>query len=372
MTTRDARSVDFRLALAALLVRAVPVALLFALTPTTWDRYLSSSDAGSFLPVAKVVFGLEPLSSVKLFDTRVFPGWPLLFGPVLLAGLPDWFALVCSLGCSAAVPVLFRRLTGNQSLAWLLVVFPPAWLLAGFHPISEPAYLLGIIGAALALRGGHVVTAGLVSGMLLVIRPFGIAWIAAGGLALLLSSPRDPRALVRFSAAALVPALGLLLLNARIFGDPLHQVHVYGLPLEQLNLDPAVAARLGGASGHWDLPFKHVLLTPWRVPVPLWKVGYIYAHVTALLVLAALAVQSLRRPDDTWGRALTFGFLLNAVLIVCTGPYWGFHSFDRYFVWGLPGAVWLARRHAPGPRWVLALGAASAALSVRSLFGHLG
>ncbi len=365
------RSVDARLALAALLLRLLPVAALFAFTPVTWERYLSSSDAGSFIPVAKVLCGLEPLSSVKLFDTRVFPGWPLLFGPALLVGLPDATALALSLLCTAAAPVLVRRLTGETRLAWLFVFFPPAWLLCGFHPISEPAYLVGILAGLLALRGGRPALAGLLAGLLFVIRPFGVAWAAAGGLALLLAAPRDYRAPLRFAVAAAMPVLGLLALNARVFGDPLHQLHVYSLPLAQLNLDPAVAARLGPATGHWDLPFRHVLLTPWLVRVPLWKVAYIYAHLAALLVLVVLAVRSLRGPAAAWERTLVFGFLFNGALIVCTGPYWGFHSFDRYFVWGLPGALWLARDWIPGPRGLLALGAACLALAVRALFGHV-
>lgn len=364
------RSPDARLVLTALAMRLVPVAVLFLFTSTTWDRYLSTSDASSFIPVAKVLYGLEPLSSIKLYDTRVFPGWPLVLGLPLAAGAPEWSALALSLLCAAAAPVALYRLTGDLDLAWALVYFTPAWLLSGFHPISEAVYLLGILATLLALRAERPWLAGLLAGFLVVIRPFGIAWVAAIGIALLWRNPAATRQLARFVLGGLIPAVLLLTINARVFGDPLHQLHVYGLPLDQLNLPTDTAAQIGQATGHWDLPFKHVLLTPWLVSIPLWKVAYIYAHLIALVALIWIGVRTLPRIEIPWQRALALGFLLNAALIVSAGPYWGFHSFDRYFVWGLPGALWLARDYVPRRSWHGAVAIVSLALAVRALFGH--
>ncbi len=361
-----------RLALAAVVVRCLPLALLFGKTSTTWNSYLSGSDAGSFLPMARVIYGLAPLSAVKVYDTRVFPGWPLLLGLPLRLGLPEWSALALSLACSALVPILFLRLTGERRLAWLLVYFPPAWLLAGLHPISEPAYLALILAGLLALKYARPGLAGGVLGATFVLRPFGAAWAAGGWVAGLWSRPRDGRAALRFALLAAVPVAGLLVLNAAVFGDPLRQLHVYELPLDQLNLSTATAAQLGAAAGHWGPPFKYLLLTPWLTPVPAWKIAYIYAHAAALLVLVWRGVAFLRGPGEPWQRALVLGFLANAALIVCTGPYWGFHSFDRYFVWGLPGALWLARGWYTSDRchWILA--PVSLALATHALLSHAG
>ena len=108
-------------------------------------------------------------------------------------------------------------------------------------------------------------------------------------------------------------------------------------------------------------------------PLPLWKTVYIYAHIPVLVVLFGRGLRQLGRSLEPWDRALVLGFLANAALIVCTGPYWGFESFDRYFVWGLPGALWLARPWLGAqPRWHWVLGPLSVAIALRALLSHLG
>lgn len=363
---------DTLLALAALLLRVLPVAALFLLTSTSWEKYLSGSDAGSFVPVAKFVYGLEPLANLKTYDTRVFPGWPLAIGLLFKAGLPEWSALALSLLCAAVAPVVFRRVTGDSRLAWLLVYFSPAWLLAGFHPISESAYVLLILLLLAALKLDRPFLAGILAGAMFAIRPFGIAWAGAAGLALLMAYPRQLRHAALYTAGSLLPVVGLVILNLRIFGSPWHQLEVYGLPLDQLNVAPEIAARLGQTSGHWGLPFRHLLATPWIITVPVWKIAYIYAHAAALLALVFPAIRSLGRNPAAWERALAIGFLANGALIVSTGPYWGFYSFDRYFVWGLPGALWLGRAWIPAGRWHLALALPSFAFALYAFFAHAG
>jgi len=358
---------------AALGLRAALLAVVFLVRREPWEHFLTTSDAGSFIAAGKVIYGASPASVLSLYDTRVFPGWPLLFGWGLRLGLPDPFVLAFSVVLAALVPVLFLRLTGERVLAWYLVYLPPAWLVASSHPISEPAYLAVMLLGLLALKAGRPAWAGAAGGFLVVLRAFGIAWLGATLLALLVGARRLSRPVLLAGLAAAVPIAGLFALNLHLYGDPLHQLHVYARPLQDLNIPPVLAASLHNPSGHWGWPFEHLLLTPWRTPVPLWKTVYIYAHIPVLVVLFGRGLRQLGRSLEPWDRALVLGFLANAALIVCTGPYWGFESFDRYFVWGLPGALWLARPWLGAqPRWHWVLGPLSVAIALRALLSHLG
>lgn len=358
---------------ASLALRALFLALLFWAGGETWGHFLSNSDAGSFLKVAKVVYGIAPADSLSLYDSRVFLGWPLLFGWALRVGLPDPAMLVISCTLAALAPVLFLRLTGDRNLAWYLVYLPPAWLVASVHPISEPAYLALTLLGLIAVKRARGVLSGAAGGALVLLRAFGIVWLCAFFLALI--RPRRPglRVTGLFCLAASAPVAGLLLVSWAVYGDPLRQVHVYGRPLAELNIPLGVAAQLHNPSGHWGWPFESLLLTPFRTRVPLWKIIYIYSHVPVLVILAWRAVAVLRdRTALGWQAALAAGYLLNSALIVCTGPYWGFESFDRYFIWGLPGALWLAGRWlGPDVRWHWLLFPLSLAAGLRSVLGHV-
>jgi hypothetical protein len=364
---------ELRMMGAAVALRSAFLAVIFWIKNESWLHFLSNSDAGSFLSVAKVIFGIAPASSLSLYDRRVFPGWPLVFGWLLKLGAPDQSMVAISLCLAALVPVLFYRLTGERTVAWYLVYFPPAWLVASTHPISEAAYMAAILFGLLALKNGRPTLAAAFGGGCVVLRAFGVAWLAGLLLGRHRHDWRCSRAVLLSLVAAVVPILGLFAINACLYGAPLEQLHVYGQPLSQLNIPPGLAAELHNPSGHWGWPFEHLLLTPWRTHIPLWKVVYIYAHVPVLLLLMWKAAVFMRSSSgsETWQFALAFGFLANAVLIICTGPYWGFESFDRYFVWGLPGALWLARHWLSRPSWHWLFFPISIAVSLRSLLGHL-
>jgi hypothetical protein len=357
---------------ASLALRVILLALLFGARRETWGHFLSNSDAGSFLKVAKVVYGLAPEGSLSLYDSRVFLGWPLAFGWALRLGLPDPAMLAISCALAALAPVLFLRLTGERNLAWYLVYLPPAWLVASVHPISEPAYLVLTLLGLIAVKRARGALAGAAGGALVLVRAFGVAWLGAFLLALFRPGWPGVRAAGRICLSAAAPVAGLLLVSWAVYGDPLRQVHVYGRPLAELNIPAGVATQLRNPSGHWGWPFENLLLTPFRTRVPLWKVAYIYAHVPVLLILAWRAAVVLRdRAAQGWQAALAAGYLGNSALIVCTGPYWGFESFDRYFVWGLPGALWLAGKWlGANARWHWLLFPLSLAAGLWSLLGH--
>jgi hypothetical protein len=364
---------EVKMAASAVALRAAFLAIIFWLKKDTWGHFLSNSDAGSFLSVAKVLYAINPVSSLSLYDTRVFPGWPLIFGWVLKLGAPDQAMVVVAGLLAALVPVLFYRLTGERNLAWYLVYFPPAWLVASTHPVSEAAYLAVILSGLLAVKFGRPVVAGALGGACVVLRAFGVAWLGGFVLGQLWRDRRIDRRAILSAVSAAIPIIGLFAISWWVYGDPLQQLHVYGQPLANLNIPPDLAAELHNPSGHWGWPFEHLLLTPWRTRVPIWKIAYIYAHLPVVLVLVWKAFDFLREKTSSpaWEISLVLGFLANTALILCTGPYWGFESFDRYFVWGLPGALWLARPWLAHARWHWVLFPLSIAVSLRSLLGHL-
>lgn len=322
--------------------------MVFGFLGRSWSEYLTTSDAGSFIPVARALARLEPADHLKFYDTRVFPGWPLLIAPLLGAGLPEPSVLMLVLLCAAFAPWLYLRLTGDPTGAWLLAVFPPAWLLATIHPISEGAYIVLIIAGCLAVRDHRWFLAGIAAGSLVLFRPFGLTWVLAFALPLS-ATPRTGRSAAAYVLGGALMAAVLAGTNLMLYGDLLHQFRVYARPLSELNL-PESLSRGESPAGHWGWPFVNLVSTPFRYHVPLWKVAYIYTIAVASLALAGLAGRQLYRRQNLsdWERAALAGFLGNTLLSFCTGPYWGFYSFDRYFVWSLPGALIAAR-----PWWQL-------------------
>ncbi len=347
-------------------VRCLFLGLIFGGAGLAWTSYLGLSDGGSFLALAHAIADPARRAAMTFYDSRVFPGWPLCEALFLGIGLPEPAVLAVTVLLAGLATWLFFRLTQNYPLALLLGMAPPAWILASIHPVSEAFYLtLGLL-AAIALQSRRFAFAGLCAGAMIATRPFGIAWAAAALVVAALECRRTGAVRPLWALAAGLGGgfLALPLVNLRLYGELWHQARVYAAPLAELNLRGPAFAALGQPHGHWGPPFWHVLTTPWFVPTPWWKIVYIYGHVAALLVLAPLAVRRLRAlaAAGDLGRVFLLGsFLVNGCLIVCAGPYWGFHSFDRYFVWGLPGAlVALEPVLPPKPLpWVLAGAGAS-------------
>ncbi|MDD2765422.1 MAG: hypothetical protein PHE83_15780 [Opitutaceae bacterium] len=362
-----------------LMIRGIVLGFLFGALGLGWQEYLGLSDGGSFLTLARTMLNRSSLVPLTFYDTRVFPFWPLGEALVLTTGLPEPAVLGLTVLLSGLVVWLFHRLTGSLPFALLLAVFPPAWVLASVHPVSEALYLALGLAAAWALRLNRFCVAGLCMGAMISTRPFGIAWAA---MAVVLGANesrlrRSWRQVALTISGIFVGLSPLILINLHFYGDVWHQVRVYAAPLNALNVHGAVSQTLGPAQGHWGPPFWYVLATPWIVPVPFWKVAYIYAHVVALLLLIPVALSGMREEFNgrrDLARILLFGaFVLNGILIVCGGPYWGFHSFDRYFLWGLPGALLSAERilHGRLLPWLPLAGVVSLAAVGFSLVQHL-
>jgi hypothetical protein len=368
----DWRRLAWLLAIGAAL-RLVLLTLIFTAGGETWAHYLSISDAGSYLKFAQVVYTGAPRASLTFYDSRVFPGWPLVYGWLLWLLPAPAAALGALILTAAAVPALLYLLTRRFAVALALVWLPPAWLLATTHPVAEAFFLLAGLGALLAWQRDRLELAGLAAGLMCATKPYGIFLALPLGLACARSQGRwSAGRLARFAWPIFATGILCAFINLRLYGDMLHQFHVYAAPLAQLNL--AGVDAYASASGHWSMPFAALLTTPWRTPVPAWKMLYVYAHVVALFVLVTVPAWRCWRARAN-NNALTLVLLgwlvLNSAAIVCGGPYWGFHSFDRYFVWAWPAALVLnadfVEKH---PRLHAAAAAISILLTLFAIHNH--
>jgi hypothetical protein len=327
---------------------------------TTLPQLLGSGDVPAFFQMARAMLDWTHIPEFALGgNSRVFPLWPSILAALMQFGVSGWAWLLVAPLFAGAASAIFYRITGSFAGALLLGVAPPAWVLATLSPMSEGIFLcLGLL-AALALRRDHCFLAGFLVGAMVATRPFGVAWALAGVVVILAASGDRVGRFGAFAAGAVIGGFPLLVVNVLMFGDVLHQVRVYSSDLRAINLPPDIAARLGDASGHWGFPFKHLLTTPWLVPVPAWKILYVYANLALLLGLLPIIWRQFRASAETLAAEnfLALAFVANGLLSVSTGPYWGFHSFDRYLSWAAPGAIVAVRRATPPRLWPWLAGA---------------
>jgi hypothetical protein len=324
--------------------RLAILALAMTLTQLNIDDLYGFSDGGSYLGVGKAIYGIgDGGAGLTDYDRRVFPGWPWAIGWVGYFVHSKEILVGLTIMAGAIVPCLFVLLSEDRKTGIVLLYGTPAWLLHTIYPMAEGFFLALVLLAFLAAANRWILVAGLLAGWAVVTKPFGIAALA--GVLLVVASKSGTgawgRSVFRFLGAAAVGPLLLIVFNVHLYGDPLAQLHTYAKGISELNVASDVAARLGFPEGHWGYPFYWLIMTPLRVPVPIWKLFYIYAHVVALVVLGVMAIAGVREAS-VLGRGMRVWLVLCALLIVSTGPYWAFQSFDRYFLWLLPAAAWVA------------------------------
>lgn len=359
----------------ALGTRAGIVGLLVWRSHGALNRLLSHADAPAFISVARMLLsGVRPADG---WDERAFFGWPMTFAlPGSLLGY-DVSCLLIGCVLASLVPVVFWLLSRDWSSSLALTVLTPTWLMHSCLGMSEPAFLLYQVAALwMWTRNQPIAASGLAAAAMLV-RPNGVFVLAALALAAL--QRRAFRSFFAHGAFAAAATALVVVLNLHFYGDPLRQSHLYeGLP----NVGNAEAALVaaGFKPGHFGPPFLHLLATPWLLPVPGWKVIFIWSHLLAVLGACAAGVLGLRgagvglrdlitrkavdRAQELQLMLVSWA-VLNTAFIVCTGPYWGFYSFDRYCTWALPAYVYCLRQFLPARRltWLL-VGAVSIALVI--------
>jgi hypothetical protein len=130
----------------------------------------------------------------------------------------------------------------------------------------------------------------------------------------------------------------------------------------------------GGQLLAW--PFESLITTPLRSSVPLWKIGYVWAYVAAVLGGCLLAVRALRRPVSARARdeslVAAVWLIANTVFVLSMGSVWGFHYFDRHILAALPPLLWAYRAYYPRRIgvWVVS-GAVSAWLGLAGLLASV-
>lgn len=279
---------------------------------------------------------------------RLFPGWPILCIPAAISGYPLAGAVGLAAVFASAVPFLVLWLTRSLPIAYAAAVFPPVWILQSTMGMSEPAYLAFVVAAIAFAVSGRVSLAAVLMGLAALIRPTALfPWCAV--LVHLLITSAGPRKVATwvllsgFIAGAVIP------LNVYLYDEPFRQLNQY-LTLPNLREDAQAAGLAVRGAGHFGWPFQALLETPLLVHVPTWKIGYVWFHVV-LVVVASTRVFWFKSLDAVSGIAAVWA-VANSLFIVCAGPYWGFHSFDRYCLWAMPAYLVLIQKWLPSNRFV--------------------
>ncbi len=333
----DGRGADRALFGVALAMRLVVFGIVLGVSGRALTAVLEATDVPSYVVVAQAMFEGAVLPPDS-WHTRVFPGWSVLIGPPGRVFGYAWSAVLLGMIAAAAVPVAFRRCGGSLQGAWMLAWMSPAFVLCSALGMSEPANLLLILASYLLLQRGHPLAAGLVMGAAGLFRPASV-FACLGGVFLLPESGRGP-AFVRYVLGCGLIAGMLLPFNRIEYGDWLHQLGMYG---HAANIPATALAQLGydaANAPHWGWPFQALIAGALRLPVPTWKLCYIAANVAMVLVAMAIAARRLAGgAASAFDRAMAAWLFGNSLFIFSTGPYWGFHSFDRYAVWAMPAIV---------------------------------
>jgi hypothetical protein len=292
--------------------------------------FLTRSDARAYVAVARMLrTGERPPVA---WDERVFWGWPLCFFTLGTDQGLGRTCLVLGVVFASLVPPLIYRLTDNFRLALLLSLFPPSWLMHSCLGMSEPAYLFTLLVAILLFFSGRIQLSGLALALAALNRPTAVfVWM---GLAALLVRRRQWGTLLSWAAlSALGPAITIGL-NGHYYADWFRQAHLHGAPTNMSAYKAKQPGHEEATRTYGSVPFKALLITPLKFPVPAWKIAFIYGHLIAVLTATGLAVRRLGRSEPDF--VLGVWAIANTCFIVSTGPYWGFHSFDRYSTWALP------------------------------------
>ena len=346
----------------ALAMRAVAVAAAVWIGGVSLDAYTDKGDGESYKRYALAIVGHSG-GEMTTYDTRVFPGYPLLFAPLTLVGLPAGAAgLLVTIGAATAIPPLAATAFQDRRVGWACAMLIPHWPINSSLAMSEAPCVALCLGGVLLSRRRPILS-GLVFGVAGLVRPmaaFAVAgvllWEARAAISPLAARPR--RALERkpapdapakggrlttqrLLALAITPlaviALGLLGVWLA-FGDPLHGVRVYAN-------DP------GAYRGDlFDWPFGSIFSTLATGEVGVGRAIWTLAHVAlALVACGFVAVSAFRNRVAT----IAAGWLVGNTLFVLTiGSDWGFFHFPRFLLPALPPLMFALRRWLPDDRRV--------------------
>ncbi len=314
MLTRRAYILLF---LAAVLSRLLVSTITMVAYHIPLSRYSDKGDGESYKRYALVIRG-KPTTFTH-YDTRVFPGYPLLIAAADCVGvLPEVSSLLITFLCAGVAAVAAAKLFEDMRIGWAMVFLIPHYVINSSLSMSEaPMLAFTLCGVLLAVRSDQDVLGGLLMGMAGLIRP--VAAFAALGYLFYRWRRNESRSAVTFALmAGMVIVLGLLGLHLA-FGDAMHGVRAY-------------ASEPGAYNGNiFTWPFGSLILTPLQHPEQRAKIPYIAIHVLVTFLGCGLL---WRRKDSSGGLSALAAVWLtaNTAFVLCIGNKWGYQHFPRFMI----------------------------------------
>lgn len=300
------------------------------------EAYSDKGDGASYKHVAAAILGNH--ASLDEYDSRVFPGYPLLIAVVreftgLSLGASALFITFISAGVAAGLAAsFFKDFRIGMAVAFLL---PHAWINMSLAMSEAPMLACEMLALMLARR--NAVACGIAFALAILTRP-----IAAIALIALLfertAADRFREGLLTAATAATIFLAAMLLLTP-ITGGLFHPLHVYA------NSPRAYAGRL------FTWPFHSILWMTFHGHVGVLRWVYVMTHVALCLGGCAILLRK-NSPVDL----LAFVWLsLNTLFVLCLGlgpGAWGFNHFPRFTIPALPALAWSWRTFLPRTLWL--------------------
>ena len=347
----DARTI----AAAAVVARLTFLAVMMSVFPFPFERWVAMRDGWRYLETAAY---MRSAGAVIVDADLTLPGYPVLINVVgtLLGGHYELAALVLTILCVGLAAWMFARLCADLDIAtgprWIFALLPPVWLLYGSMVMSEGLFLaLATLSAFLALSRHRLLMATLVASAATLVRVQGVfLFVAILAVAVRNRQWREAVRLVLVFVA--LPTVWLV-----------YSQITYGESLLVADQYPAM-----WLEGVFAWPFVGLVETALDASTPVWKSGYIGAHVVLVLVGCAVAVWRLRAEPSAVTLFVTVWLVGNTACQLCLGSIWGFHEFHRFMLAAWPALVLtVGRGYRPSVGAVCLMSVVSVGLSVVAL-----
>ncbi len=342
----------------AVAMRVVLYLVVAWVDEVSFNRFVEYIDGRHYLAYARAWLGAD--NALDSYNQRLFPGYPGLMALLHILGaplhaaavLPNWLA-------AGGIAVFSAALFSDRRIGYAMAVLTPSFLINSVLISAEPwCLLLGLAGLWLARRNA-VVAAGMAFGLAGMMRPMACL-ILAGYVAMTIRRGRWTQGLLCAAVAAAVVIGGMGLVALR-FGTPF--MSFVGYSHEKAYGDE----HYGGRILTW--PFESLVMTPARQrreheqtpdgkikPVPTWKIAFIWIHVVPVVIGCGIAAVRWRlarsRRDILLAVTAAVWLGANTMFVVCIGSRWGFHSFDRFILIGLPPLLFSYQRLLPARLWM--------------------
>jgi hypothetical protein len=301
------------------------------------QAYSNKGDGASYKHMAAALLGER--GAMDEYDTRVFPGYPMLIAVthVITRLSISASALAVTFISAGAAAALSAIVFEDRRVGWAVgLALPHAWINMSLAMSEAPVLALLMLGLLLARRN-QAVAGGIVFGLSILTRPVA-AFALIGLLVDQFARGRVHRALLAAVFATLVFIVGMLIVRP-ITGGLFHGVSIYA------NSPRAYAGQI------FTWPMHSIWWMTLHGHVGWWRWTYIIAHVAACIG-GCIVLSRKNSPTDL----LAFTWLaLNTLFILCIGlgpGAWGFNHFPRFMIPALPALAYAWRRFLPATPWL--------------------